>query len=279
MAQRLQYQNVALRLIEDTQENRDLISRLFQLDDVKRYFTLSDDLANDMNRFVQYLSNANVQRSGLNFIIEDTRLSPVGIITAEPYQDNMTGELSWNIGFAVLEAHRNRGYAKGALMGLQDHFAHCSRIETMMLDISSDDKAAESVAKACGYKQKRSPYGGLVGYYDEKHPELGMRTQWEKKIRGTDTRGEAIQKATDAYLRKDYQEAIKWYYAAVEEPYQEGSLATDAIIYSNLGMAYSSIREYKKAYLYLTKAWNLGCQNASVSKELQWLRNHAADQI
>ena len=44
-------------------------------------------------------------------------------------------------------------------------------------------------------------------------------------------------------------------------------------------MAFSSIRDYKKAYLYLTKAWEMGCQNASVSKELIWLRTHAADQI
>ena len=69
------------------------------------------------------------------------------------------------------------------------------------------------------------------------------------------------------------------YYEAAEEPYRAGSPFTDAQIFSNLGMAYSSIREYKKAYMYLTKAWDLGCQNASVSKELEWLRSNAADLI
>lgn len=62
---------------------------------------------------------------------------------------------------------------------------------------------------------------------------------------------------------------------ALKIPQTEGSQLTDAQIYSNLGMAYSSIGEYQKAYSYLRKAISLGLINASIQKELAWLRNNA----
>ena len=94
-----------------------------------------------------------------------------------------------------------------------------------------------------------------------------------------DRSADTFRKAVDAYQAKNYQEAIRLYNEAVEKPYKEGSPFTDAQIYSNLGMAFSSIKEYKKAYKYLTVAWNMGCQNPSVSRELAWLRKNAAGLI
>ena len=78
---------------------------------------------------------------------------------------------------------------------------------------------------------------------------------------------------------KDYAASIYYYKLALNEAYVPGTPFTDAQIFSNLGMAYSSIREYKKAYMYLMKAWNMGCQNASVSRELEWLRTNVASEL
>ena len=48
-----------------------------------------------------------------------------------------------------------------------------------------------------------------------------------------------------------------------------------AQIYSNLGMAHSSIGDYRQAYTYLQKAVGLGLFNASIQKELAWLKANA----
>lgn len=61
----------------------------------------------------------------------------------------------------------------------------------------------------------------------------------------------------------------------MEIPQTEGTQLTDAQIYSNLGMAHSSIGEYRQAYAYLQKAVGLGLLNASIQKELIWLRANA----
>ena len=52
------------------------------------------------------------------------------------------------------------------------------------------------------------------------------------------------------------------------------SPVSDAQIYSNMGMAYSSMRQYQEAFKYLKKAQALGLTNPSIERELQWLRNN-----
>lgn len=276
--QRFQYQNVAFRPIEDVPDDLLFITKLFSITDIKVNYTLRDDHAADLHLFVQFLANSNKQHSGINFIIENNDLSPIGLLTASLYRNNYNGEVEWNIGYAILPPFRNKGYAKMSLQALQHILSNYS-INVMVLDISTDNIASRSVAISCGFEERRSNTGGLVGYYDKDHPELGMRTQWIKTVHEDDPRAEIFKKAFDAYRSKDYSKSIQLYYKALEEPFHIGSVFTDAQIYSNLGMAFSSIRDYKKAYLYLTKAWEMGCQNASVSKELIWLRTHAADQI
>ena len=44
-------------------------------------------------------------------------------------------------------------------------------------------------------------------------------------------------------------------------------------------MAYSSRKRYAKAYALLGKAWEMGCRNQTVSKELDWLKANAASEI
>ena len=276
--QRLQYQNISLRPITNNSSDYSFIASLFDVDDIVREYTLRDDHAANLYSFVSYMADGNSKSSGIYCIIEDNENQSVGFITAEPYRDNLSGDLSWNVGFAVLPKYRNHDHARNAVQALLN-FVSDYTIKMMVLDIGVNNSAARSVAEACGFEQRKSPTGGLVGYYDQQHPELGMRTQWIKDVHGADPRADAFRKAVEAYRSKNYQEAIRLYYEAVEEPYKAGSPFTDAQIFSNLGMAFSCIRDYKKAYKYLTMAWNKGCQNPAVSKELQWLRNNVADLI
>lgn len=61
---------------------------------------------------------------------------------------------------------------------------------------------------------------------------------------------------------------------ALNEPYILGTPFTDAQIYSNLGMALSSMRCYNEAFQYLKKAQRLGLNNPSIEQELLWLKNN-----
>ena len=56
---------------------------------------------------------------------------------------------------------------------------------------------------------------------------------------------------------------------------EAGSLYEEGMVYSNLGMSYSSAGMYQKAYDCLRKAWSLGVRNATVQKEFAWLKRNA----
>ena len=133
MPQRLQYQNVALRLISNSYEEREFIASLFRVPDIKLHYTLRDDHAANIYSFVEYQAEVNARHRGFHFIIEDKTLNPVGILTAEVNQDP-TVDPYWNVGFAVQPDARNKGYAKNALQGLQDQLSTFN-IKTLVLDI------------------------------------------------------------------------------------------------------------------------------------------------
>lgn len=271
------FENIALRMVSNSFADRAFIKDLFGYGDVKLYFTLRDDHASDLSAFVAYLSDANINRRGIHHIIETKDGDPAGLITAEPYRSE-DGTAAWEIAFAVHPRFRNLGYAKAAVNGLA-HILSDFAIETMALDISLDDKPAEAVARACGCQQAKSPTGGLVGYMDPDHPEVGMRTKWIRKVKSDNQRDELGNKALKAHKGKDYRSAITYYKEALKESYSPGSSFTDAIIYSNMGMAYSSMRRHAKAYALLKKAWDMGCRNQTVSKELEWLETNAPAEI
>lgn len=80
--------------------------------------------------------------------------------------------------------------------------------------------------------------------------------------------------ASQAYRMKDYNSSIKLYQSALSEEYPQGTPYTDAQIYANMAMAYSSIYDYETDYKLLMKAKRLGLTNASIEKELTWLRTN-----
>ena len=77
------------------------------------------------------------------------------------------------------------------------------------------------------------------------------------------------------YRQRGYEEAIALFEQALEAPYIPGSPYTDTQIYSNMGMALSSLRRYEEAFHALKRAQRLVLNNPSIEKELKWLRDHA----
>lgn len=245
-----------------------VVEELFRYPDVKKFFVLRDDHAANIRSFCQYIISANIQQTAMNFIIYDNYGHEVGLISAEPMMNRNTNLPMWNVGYAVLPFERRKGFASAAVTGLSNYLLQNYSFPQVMLDISMDNKASEKVAEKCGFKV---PYP-RAGYIDEQHPEVGMRFRWFKQLAGQRTI--YFNQAVHYYRQKNYVGAINAFRQALNEPYQPGTPYTDAQIYSNIGMALSSVGQYREAFNALKKAQQLGLNNPSIEKELLWLRNN-----
>lgn len=255
-------------LIAVTQSNVWFIEELFRHDDVKKYYVLRDDHAANIRSFCLYIVNSNIQNASLNYIIFNDYGDEVGFISAEPVMNRATSMPMWNVGYAVHPAHRRKGYASSAVTGLSNYLLQNFSFQQVMLDICEENIASTNVAKKCGFSKPDD----RTGYFDMEHPEIGMRFRWFKQLAGNRT--VLFNQAVHFYRQKQYAEAVDAFNKALKEPYIPGTPYTDAQIYSNLGMALSSIRCYKEAFQSLKKAQSLGLNNPSIEKELLWLRNN-----
>ena len=141
-----------------------------------------------------------------------------------------------------------------------------SQADELVLDISMDNEASMNVARAANYQTDR------VGYMDWEHPEVGMRKKWRYSLSAP--RIINFRKAQEYHQRKEYTSAISFWKKALDCDYPQGTPFTDAQIISNLGMEYSSNKEYRKAYECLTKAQQMGLDHPSIIKEINWLLEH-----
>ena len=245
-----------------------VVEELFRHPDVRKFYVLRDDHAANIISFCQYIIAANVQKAAMNFIIYDNYGNEVGFISAEPMMNRNTNLPMWNVGYAVLPSERRKGYASAALTGLSNYLLQNYSFPQVMLDICIENHESEGVARKCGFTK---PNDGR-GYFDPEHIELGPRFRWFKQLAGQRTM--YFNQAVHCYRQKDYVGAINAFRQALNEPYQPGTPYTDAQIFSNLGMALSSVQQYREAFNALKKAQSLGLNNASIERELLWLRNN-----
>lgn len=251
-----------------TSSNAWFIEDLFAFADVKKYYVLRNDHVENIRSFCQNAVAANQQGTCINYLIYDNFGNEVGFISAEPQMNQATNMPLWNMGYAVHPSYRDRGFASSAVNGLTNFLLQNFSIQQVMLDISEDNKASEAVAKKCGFTKLKE----RTGYFDWNHPEVGMRFRWFKQLAGMRTN--YFNQAVQFYRMKMYNESVQAFESALSEPYQVGTPYTDAQIYSNMGMALSSLRRYTEAFQSLKKAQSLGLNNPSIEKELAWLKNN-----
>lgn len=245
-----------------------VVEELFKAPDVRKYYVIRDDHSANIRSFCQYIIAANIQKAAMNFIIYDRFGQEVGLISAEPMMNRNTNLPMWNVGYAILPSERRKGYASAALNGLSNYLLQNYSFPHVMLDISTENKDSERVAKKCGFLKPNDGHG----YFDPQHMELGARFRWFKQLAGQRTMH--FNQAVHCYRQKDYAGAVQSFRDALAEPYQPGTPYTDAQIYSNMGMALSSLHMYREAFTTLNKAQSLGLNNPSIEKELLWLRNN-----
>lgn len=255
-------------LMKVTENNVWVIEQLFQYADVKKYYVLRDDHAANIRLFCRDTIVENQRGNSMNFIIYNQYGNEVGFISAELAMNRNTNQPMWNVGYAILPNYRKRGFASDAVNGLTEFLLQNFSIQQVMLDISTDNAGSEAVAKKCGFKKLNDK----MGYVDMQHMEVGMRFRWFKELAGNRT--VLFNQAVQHYRLKQYSESVRCFEQALNEPYQPGTPFIDAQIYSNMGMAYSSLHAYREAYQSLLTAKRLGLTNASIEKELTWLRTN-----
>lgn len=243
----------------------DFIRTLFSDDEVKKFYVLTSEHAANTDLFVDYIKQ-NFGRNMFDFILHLKSGEPVGLIGSELFHSTLFGndEVCWNVSYAIMPKQRNMGYATEALLEYMKFLKQYS-IPKAYLDISENNVASQKVAERVGFKLNPKSH-----HIDPKHLELGILWHWEYTM--FSKRDVFFCEAISHYQMHDYRGAVVLFQQAIEQPYNEGALNTDALCYSNMGIAYSSCHEYVKAYECLNKALSLGLNNASIQRELSNLK-------
>lgn len=247
------------------------LQTLFDDSSVKKFFVLRPEHAQDIRLFTHFMVQQMERSAAISYIIMSSQSKPVGLITAELTRHPHTNNLMWNMSIAVAPQYRKRGYATNATIGMTDFLLNTFTVDQVSLDICQENVDSISVAEKCGFRKPTEP-GMRIGYIDPEHMELGLRMKWFKSLDGK--RPYLFNQAANAFRMKDYVASIRFFKEALQEPCQPGSSVSDAQIYSNMGMAYSSLRMYQEAFQYLKKAQAMGLTNESIERELTWLRNN-----
>lgn len=257
---------------EDVPEVARIIEELFEDPNTKRFFVLSDEDEHPL-AFAQSMADINDQHRGLDCIVRDNNQNNIGLLTCE-LDRRWQSDIYWSIGITIHPSYRNRGYATEILKDICMVLAR-ERVEDALLDISDDDVYMERAARSAGFvKIEYQQNGYRVGRIDMEHPEIGMHNIWCRKVHELCERDALCNEALKLARNGEYIEAINKYQLALTMVAPLYSAWTDAQIYSNLGMCYSSSRNYHIAYRCLRRALDLGLNNPSIQQELLWLRNN-----
>ena len=257
-------------LSDVTINDKEFILKLFADHKVQKYFVLTPEHQRDLELFVHFLLESTIKKEAIYCVIYHEFDEKIGLITAELYRDTNSGNILWNISYAIAPQWRNAGYATSALSGFTEYL-ESNFSQKVSLDIANSNIESIAVATKCGYA-KPTEVDKRVAYLSPEYLELGIRFKWYKKE--ASQRIALFKDAVHAYNTKNYQSSIKMYTQALQEDYIERTPFTDAQLLSNLGMAYSAVGDYLTAYECLMKAKSLGLTNSQIEKELLWIKEY-----
>ena len=133
-----------------THSDETFVKELCSDKDFKKYLTLGK-YGDDIDSFFKQTMDYFKRGLAFPYVIETMDSEPVGMITCQIEQEN-----NLTIGYvtyAVLPDYRNYGLASEALMNMRKETKEAG-VESVVLFISTDNKASRRVAEKCGFKCK-----------------------------------------------------------------------------------------------------------------------------
>lgn len=262
--------NIYLKLVSTT--DYDFIVKLLSCADVKEFYILSKVYQNNLMSFTKFLISKFKAGQGFDFIIFDLHHKPVGLIGCE--FERINNNLVGNVSYAIHSDYRNKGYATEALQ-FMCRITDESQLSYLKLDINAENIISERIAERLGFEANKQ-----IALFDEDRPNIGLRFAWYRECNQIlPKRVELSLNAINCFRERNYYEAINLFREALKYENPIGSPHSDAQIFSNLGMALSTTKQYKEAFNCLMKAYNSGLRNDSVLREIQWLKTNASNHI
>ena len=221
--------------------------------------------------FPNWLEAADVnfgRRMMIEWFVTDKRGDFIGFIhltcmyPAFPYE--------WVVEFGLKKSWCGRGVMKCVLQTITE-WAQQNGCERILAISEIYNEAAHRVIASLPYvvQERTTSMGDQFG---------GFRQMKNFIIDLNSTSGQQrisyFNQAVAYYREKAYAEAIGAFERALAEPYPQGTPYTDAQIYSNMGMAMSSMGLHRDAFIYLKRAQSLGLTNPNIEKELLWLKSN-----
>lgn len=229
------------------------------------YHILPEDKADITRLFRKFIEEYKNKREIDWIIAEEKENNPIGWVTVEFETRNFLNVLTMT--YLIDKNYRRKGIITEAVRSVLTLLREYE-IGYIVAFIELDNKASVRVAEKNGFVANQQE-----GFFDNNVEGGAFRLKW--KVNLMDVREHLCSVASHFFQSKDYEKSIEVFQQALEEDEIFGSPYSNLQIYSNIGVVLSSLGSYEDAYNVLIQVQNYGFTNASIERELNWLKtNH-----
>lgn len=234
-------------------------------ENLKYYHVLPEDKADITRLFRRFIEGYKHKRE-IDWIIADEKgNNPIGWVTVEFEAKYFLNVVTMT--YLIDKNYRRKGIITEAVHSVLTLLSEY-QIGYIIAYIELENKASVRVAEKVGFVANKQE-----GFFDDNVEGGAFRLKWKLNI--IDVREHFCSVASYFFQNKDYEKSIEVFQQALEEDENVGSPYSNLQIYSNIGMALSSLGNYEDAYNVLKQVHDYGFTNASIERELNWLRtNH-----
>lgn len=248
-----------------THSDETFVKELCSDKDFKKYLTLGK-YGDDIDSFFKQTMDYFKRGLAFPYVIETMDSEPVGMITCQIEQEN-----NLTIGYvtyAVLPDYRNYGLASEALMNMRKETKEAG-VESVVLFISTENKASRRVAEKCGFKCKDEQ----LFFADEEG--ISIMLPWKYVFSEHISKREVmVKKALEAFKKEECDKALRLFENSLRFKCPRRCTYSDGIIYSYIGDVYTYQHQLEKAYDAYKKALSLGCSDDRINKQIKWLESN-----
>ena len=142
-------------------------------------------------------------------------------------------------------------------------------VESVVLFISTENKASRRVAEKCGFKCKDEQ----LFFADEEG--ISIMLPWKYVFSEHISKREVmVKKALEAFKKEECDKALRLFENSLRFKCPRRCTYSDGIIYSYIGDVYTYQHQLGKAYDAYKKALSLGCSDDRINKQIKWLESN-----